>query len=361
MVALYLVRKAGDDMMAGRAAECIASSDAAMAMAREFGLDELVARTLQYRGIARTELGDPDGLEDLREALTRLRDASAFSAAIAQLNLADAIWMSVGPGEGSSCTNRCSRTASLARLRGSFWWSRSESTWMLFDLGRWDELLATIDEVAGSSGETGGLQAVELGLPYQALVLARRGDAAGGAAVAEAVLPKARTAADLQLLVPSLAAGALVASANADRDRALGLVRELIDVTRNRSDRHRALFLPELTRMCVLAGALDLARELSAGLTVELGRIGSARAGAAAALAEAEGHLPEAVALYEAAARRWRDFGSVPGLADTLLGQGRCLVMLDLPEAGPPLTEARELFAKLGDVAGLAESAKLLA
>ena len=261
-------------MMAGRAAECVVSSDAAIAMANEFGLDVIAARTLQYRGVARTELGDVEGLDDLRESIERLKDASALSVGIGHLNLADATWMSVGAEEGLEL-HRATQAFCVSRgLRGSLWWSRSESTWMLFDLGRWNELLETVDEVAGSSHETGGLQALALGLPYQALVLARRGEATEAASIVEDVLPKARASAELQLLVPSLSAGALVAFANDDSDGALDLVRELVDVTRGGSDRHRALFLPELTWMCASADALDLARELGDGLTVELGRIG---------------------------------------------------------------------------------------
>ena len=198
-----------------------------------------------------------------------------------------------------------------------------------------------------------------LGLPYQALVVARRGKTTDAASILEDVLPKARASADLQLLVPALSAGALVAFANGHGDRALLLVRELADVTRGSSDRHRALFLPELTRMCASADALELARELADGLTVELGRIGSARAAAAAMLAEAEGRASDALPLYEEAEQRWRDFGGVPGLADALLGHGRCLVALNRP-ARSQLTEARELYVRMGDVAGEAESTRLL-
>jgi class 3 adenylate cyclase/tetratricopeptide (TPR) repeat protein len=359
--ALYLTRKAGNDMMAGRAAECIASSDAAIAMSTEFGLDVDIAKTLGYRGVARTELGDSGGLDDLRESVERLKGASALSVGIAELNLADATWMSIGAEDGLELHRSTQAFCESRGLRGSFWWSKSESTWMLFDLGRWDELLATVDEVARSDEDTGGLQALELALPYQALVFARRGDSPGATLVTERVLPKARASADLQLLVPALAAGALVASADHDNDRALGLVHELVDLTRGRSDRHRALFLPELTRICAQADALDLARELGDGLTVELGRIGSARAAGAAALAEAEGRVADALNLYDEAQRRWRDFGGVPSLADALLGRGRCLITLGRPEAASALTEAKDLFARMGDVAGLAESAKLLA
>ncbi|MFL6035997.1 MAG: hypothetical protein ACJ74I_13065, partial [Gaiellaceae bacterium] len=205
------------------------------------------------------------------------------------------------------------------------------------------------------------LQAIELGLSYQALVFLRRGDRQRAASIVEDLLPKARAAGDMQLLVPALAASAVVAAASDDPDSAVGFVRELADGTRGRSDRYRALFLPELTRVCAAAGALDLAHELGDSLSVDLGRVGIGRAAAAAVLAEAEGRLAEAVALYEEAARRWRDYGCVPGLADALLGQSRCLVAARRPGAEQPLADARELFTTMGDVVGLAACSLALA
>ena len=100
-VRVLLGIRAGNDMMAGRAAECVASADAAIAMANELGMSEVVARALQFRGVARTELGDLGGLDDLREAIElRLEAAQALAAGIGYLNLADATWASVGAQEG---------------------------------------------------------------------------------------------------------------------------------------------------------------------------------------------------------------------------------------------------------------------
>jgi hypothetical protein len=269
--------------------------------------------------------------------------------------------MSVGAADGLELHRTLQAFCEPRGLLASFWWSKSESTWMLFDLGRWDELLTVLEEVADSSSATGGMQALELGLPQRALVLSRRGDPRSAATIVDELLPKARAGNDMQLLAPALSSAALVAAALDDTDAALGHVRELIDASRDRSDRHRTLFLPELTRLCVTAGALDLAHTLADGLSVDLGRIGSARTAAAAELAEGEGHVSEAVNLHVEAQRRWRDFGGVPGLAAALLGEGRCLIGLGQPGADPPLTEATELYASLGDVAGKAETAQLLA
>jgi hypothetical protein len=88
----------------------------------------------------------------------------------------------------------------------------------------------------------------------------------------------------------------------------------------------------------------DFARELTAGLSVDLGRVGAARTAAAAVLAEAWARTPEALALYERGATRWREFGGVPQPADALLGQGRCLLSLGRQGAEHPLIEARALL-----------------
>jgi tetratricopeptide (TPR) repeat protein len=357
--ARYLVRTAGNDMMAGRAAECVASSDAAIAMASEFGLEKEAASVLQYRGIARTELGDLGGLDDLRESIEQLSDGPALSTAIGLLNLADVTWLAVGAEEGLELHLQQQSFCLSRGVTGSYWWSRAESTWMFFDLGRWDELLATVEEVKAAGPETAGLQALELALPYQALVLARRGERDAAREVVESVLPTARTSRDLQLAVPALATAALVSFDRGDFDDALGLVQELLGVLDDASDRYRCLFLAELTRMCVLAGKADLAEELGGKRTNDVGRAGAARTIAAATLAEGEGRYVDALTLYEDAARRWREVAGLPEVGAALLGSARCLISLDRSGAEAPLVEARELFAAMGDTVGLAETEEL--
>ena len=358
--AAYVARRAGGEMMAGRARECVVSSDEAIALANEFGLDDLVAKVLQYRGVARTELGDLGGLDDLRESVRRLAGSAAMPLGIGQLNLADATWISVGPEDGLALHRALQSFCESRGLAGSLLWSKAETTWMLFDLGRWDELLAVLEEVERGAGGTGGLQALELGLAHRALVIARRGDPDAAAAIVADLLPKARAGNDMQLVSPGLSSAALIAAALGDLDAALRHVRELADLMRDKSDRHRALFLPELTRLCASAGSLDLACKLADGLTADLGRIGCARTAAAAELVEAERGTFEACELHREAQRRWREFGGVPGLAAALLGEGRCLLELGrADEAAAPLQEADALYAGMGEVVGRGEVAKL--
>ena len=350
-------------MMAGRATECVASSDEAMRWRTSS------ASTSSPRG--RCSFAASRGPSSAISAGSRIFARRSRASAVrrpsrtgsARLNLADVTWMWVGAEAGLELHETTQAFCASRGLRGTFWWSKAESTWMLFDLGRWDELAR--DPRRGRRARArrpGGLQALEIGLPYHALVLARRGDTPGAAAVAEDVLPKARASTDLQLLVPALAAGALVAAANGDRDGALGLVRELIDVTDGSSDRssrtvpsraHEDVRGDRRARPRARAGSRSDRRARSRR---ELhGRPQLRR------LPRRRGASPKRSRSTRRRQRRWRDFGGVPGLADALLGRGRCLVALGRPGAEAPLTEARELFAKTGDVSGLAESATLLA
>ena len=359
---VLLGMRAGNDMMAGRAADCVASADAAISMANELGLSEYATRSLQFRGVARTELGDLGGLDDLRDAIEQaLEGPSALAAGIGYLNLADATWASVGPQQGLELHKTAQAFAESRGLHITVMWSKAETTWMLYDLGRWDEILPIADELSAWERVNGEAQAGVMGLPYRALVLLRRGELSGAAAVVEELLPRARAAGDPQLLGPSLAVAALVSAAGGDDAAGLGLVHELEELTHDLSDRHRALFLPELTQMCVAAGAFELARDLGTGFTTDVGRVGGARVAAAAVLAEAGGETEQALELNEEAARRWQDYGFVPGRAVARLGGGRCLVALGRPGADERLAEARDLFSSLGDRNGLQETEALLA
>ncbi len=360
VLAKLLMREAGSAAMDGRVAEGLEATNAAVEMAVQQGADEYLAAALQYRGIARADMGDLGGLEDLEESLARSRQAGrALETGIAHLNLAGEIWFCVGAREGLDRYEITRAFDEAHGLRGAVMWSRAESTWVRYDLGCWDEVIEITDELAAVAEDYGSGEPKMLGLPFRALVLACRGDRTAAVRVVEDVLPKARAATDPQLLAPTLAVASLVSATQTESGGLRDLVRELLEVTRGRADRYRAHFLPDIARMCAARDALDLARELADGLTVEIGRVGCSRVAAAAVFAEAEARLPDALALHEQAATRWESYGSVPGRADALLGQARCLVALDR-EADAPLTEARGLYATLGHAAGLAELDELL-
>jgi tetratricopeptide (TPR) repeat protein len=246
-------------------------------------------------------------------------------------------------------------------MRGSAEWARAETTWMLFDLGRWDELLEVAEVVARFDEREGGVQQGLIASSYAGHVHLRRGELARAARVCERYLDRARAALDPQVVGPTLSLQALVRAAEGSPGEALEAVHELIDATRDRADWHRGRFLPELVRLCTGLAAREAAEELAAPLRTQLGRTSHAIVAAHAELAEADGRYGEALALHDDAAARWGLFGRLDGRADSLLGAGRCLLALGRDdEARGRLADARAIYEGLGARPSIAEVDELL-
>jgi tetratricopeptide (TPR) repeat protein len=248
-------------------------------------------------------------------------------------------------------------------MGGNRAWLTAESTWSLYDLGRWDELLERADEVvAFTEGSGGGGYMLVTALPQKALVLLQRGEVALAATAMDRALPAARAAGDLQVLVPASAIAAMVAAATGNRREAAGLVREVESITQVGAMTYRTRYLPELVAIALESDDTDLAETLLATEYRDTGRIGHAAVAARAVRAEARGKAAEALALYEDAAARWNDHGFVSGRAESLFGAGRCLLSLGRStEASIRLREARELFSELGALPAVARVDNALA
>jgi tetratricopeptide (TPR) repeat protein len=227
-------------------------------------------------------------------------------------------------------------------------WVTARSLWMRFDLGRWEELLETADELIAWDDAYGGSQVGVMARSSKAQVLVHRGESAHGAALAAEFLPRAREIDDPQVLLPALATAALVAQAADDPASALRLVEDIDQATRGLPV-FRASHLPGAVRIALAAGAPALAERL-----VERADTGAPRSrcsvlSAQARLAEARGELARARELYAAAASSWARFGHVLERGHALLGLGRSLFPLgDREGAAAMLSEARELFAGVG-------------
>jgi class 3 adenylate cyclase/tetratricopeptide (TPR) repeat protein len=348
-LALAYVRRAGYDAMASRDRDCLASSDRAIALAKELDLPHYVARTMQFRGLARCDLGDLGGFVDLREGLRLSRElGQAFETITGYSNLGSLMWVADTPAKALELLREGIQFAEGRGVRASAMWLRAESTWMLYDLGHWDELLQSAEEVLEWESAQGGTQHGLIVLPSKAQVLVRRGETAAAAALSDEFLPRARAAADPQVLVPALGAAALVEQARGNLPAALQFTDELEKATRDRAQWYRARFLAELVEICVAAGAEEVARTLIDSISESIGRTGHALVAARAVLAKREGRLEEALELYADAAERWADYGFALGRAQALLGLGGCLVGLGrMDKAGVHLREARSIFEQL--------------
>ncbi len=361
-LAFAYTRAAAAAGLAGRIADSLPLIERAFPIVQEFGDDVGIAILLQFRGIARVDLGDVDGgFDDLREGLQRALDsAPAGIVASAHVNLGDATWLQDGPEAGLELYREAE---SIGERRGSapnVRWARMQSMWPLFDLGRWDEVLEIgeqlLEEVTDPS-----LQIAVLIETFRQLVLADRGVFEAGADIEARLLPRAREIADGQVIVPVFRLAAIERHARGDVAGAVAAIREALAMMRERPGL-RGWLLDDSARICLAAGDEERLAELLEGYTPYLTRNIASVASARAALAEVRGDIGTAFDLYTEATSRWEVFPHVFEHAHALLGAGRCSLALGRPgEAAGLLAAARELFSSLGAVPSVAASDEMIA
>jgi hypothetical protein len=158
----------------------------------------------------------------------------------------------------------------------------------------------------------------------------------------------ARAIADVQVLIPGLAMGALEAWLRGDADEGTALIEELRELTHDRSEWYLVPFAPDLVRVCVSHGRTDLARGWRMSVRGGARRNELSAATVEGLLDEAEGRFDVAARLFAEAASGWIDYGSMPEHGFALLGEGRCLLRLGRPEASERLRTAGSIFESLG-------------
>jgi class 3 adenylate cyclase/tetratricopeptide (TPR) repeat protein len=333
----------------GRPTAAVEWADKAIALARQIGADEARQWALQQRGLARCDLGDWDGIDDLRHAVELgLQLGLGRRSAMAYSNLADRVRLTEGPAAALT-TFRAG--LDLCRQRGIVdigTFCQADLLQCLFDLGDWDELVETADEVIAWSDAQGGSYAIVLAESRKARVLAWRGEVAPASSLIGKALPRAREIADPQILGCAFPVAALIEHRQGNSIAAVRLVKELEQGIKDSPATYRASPLPDLVRVCLAAGELVLARRLLDGLDVRATGLHHCLTTARALLAEAQGDLKPAADLHAQAATGWSNYGSVPEHGQALLGLGRCLALLQDPQARDRLREARAIFARLG-------------
>ena len=349
---------AADRVLSGHSEEASAWADKALTLAEQFGgLPEVRIQALDYRGMARCDLSDLGGLDDLRQALQLAQEVGAGKdAAVLYVSLAEPLWVADGP---AAALENCRTGIDFAERRGlarTASWIRSASFGPLADLGRWDEVLALTDEVIAQERVRGGYQSVGAAT-HKAHILLWRGEIAAAQPLVRELLSHARDIDDLQVLLPALDAAAAVEAAG-NRPLAAHLVEELSRLAHARGGGqwYLGLYLAGLVRTCIATHQHALATQLIDHAPTRAARHQHARLTAQAVLAEALGDLHKAAGLYEQVTERWTEYGHVLERAQGLLGAGRCLVRLNRPQAAPKLEDARTSFAALGARPLLAET-----
>ena len=361
-LAFVYVRAAAAAGLAGRTAESLPLIDRALPVVREFGDDIGLSILLQFRGAARMDFGEvQEGIADLREGMRlALESAPAGIVVASHINLGDAVWFQDGPAEGLALYRQAVDIGDRRGALGNADWARMETMWALFDLGRWDEVLAVGDDLMTKLSDH-TLQIAVLVETFRQLVLMDRGVLDGSAAIEEDVLPRAKEIGDGQVLVPAFRLGALARLRRGDPEGAVELIEEAGTLVRERPG-FRGWLLDDSARICVAAGEPDVLRALLDGHTPFSTRDRCSTLAARAGLAELEGDLASALTRYEEAAEAWAAFPHVLEHGHALLGVGRCLLALGRTvEAGERSREARALFASLGALPLVVETDELLA
>jgi class 3 adenylate cyclase/tetratricopeptide (TPR) repeat protein len=351
-LAAAYAQRAGLHMMVGQWPEWKRRTEAALEIADTLALPEIRMRALQFRGIYRVIEGDLQGRGDLEEALrVGIELGMGRETASAYINLAD--WTSEldGPLAGLALYKEGMVFASRRGLTVNGMWMRAESTWRLFDLGRWDEVIAAADEIRGWSGSEGGSQQLAMAGTQEARVRMYRGDLKRADELMDELLPLAREIRDVQTYRPALTTAAHIAAWTGHPDRTAALLDELeADFAGGGFDRTYGMLEGTLAARAVA----DVARAeriatmevgFAPGFPVAHGGLFASEAEAA----ETAGRYQVALARFERALAVWEGLGDVFHRALALLGSARCLAALGrAADASQPASEAREIFATLG-------------
>jgi class 3 adenylate cyclase/tetratricopeptide (TPR) repeat protein len=361
-LAAAYAQMAGVKLVIGNHQETVDWAERAVALSAELGLDA-PARALGFLGYGRATLGDPAGLKDMRDALAlAIERGEGRDAAVLFNNLGVAVWAIEGPAsslevleEGIDFAER----RGIAELASAM---RAGSLDPLFDRGAWDravDLASDLGGLAEGSGDAADLIQVRWVI---ARILGLRGEFSRAAWLADWLVDAGHEMDFAEEIPACFSAAAMTYVGLGRRDRARELLAEIAGTPHVTETPSYAPRLPEMVRTAVGLGDVELAARLAEGVVPVYPYPRHAALEASAILAEARGDQEDAVALYADAASRWDEFGIVAERGFSLLGRGRCLVMLERPEAAADcLREAGEIFAKLGARPALEETEGLQA
>ena len=343
---LYACRSEAE-MFAGRSEESLSWASRALELPRT---TEITLMALHLRGNARCELGDYDGVDDLREALRLSQDMdTALHIVTSYSYLVERVGLLEGPVPALEMNQAAIELCERRGLEHQSMWSRTERLWLLFDAGRWDEIIDVGERLDSWSLAHGEVQVSTVANTFLALVLRYRGDVARAVELITEALPVAEEIADLQVLAPALFVAALAAEASGDLGDAVRQLRRYHEITADGPSEYREIHLPEAVRLALTLGDRELAALLLDGLEVHEPRMSRALAAGRARLAEDDGALDEAADDYGAVAHRWEGWTMPFERAHALAGLARCRRLQGRNEdADDPGEQADRLFTILG-------------
>jgi tetratricopeptide (TPR) repeat protein len=349
-------RTISDDSRAG-----FELAERALVVARQLGEPEPIW-ALHLCGIARCDLGDAGGLEDLRRALTLATErGSARDLVAMHFNLGAELWLLEGAVAALDIRRK---GLDLAEERGQTGMALGFAVASAADLiwaGDWDGALALSLATDPKLEATGDVTDLVWMRNERALLLALRGEAGPANELATWSAGQASASENPVTTIYATLAKAVAACALEDVAGARSALTEYDRLVERRVESDFALRLPLAVRTALQIGDVALAERLMAHVSPSLPLYRHALSSAEARLNEERGEHGAGASGFSDAARRWHDFGVPYEEAQALLGQGRCLAALGrASEAAAPLAAARKIFWRLGARPALAETEGLM-
>jgi class 3 adenylate cyclase/tetratricopeptide (TPR) repeat protein len=317
-------RHAGRLLVVGdyEAAERRARQGLELARSLAMGREEVLA--LNYVGASRSLLGAPDGLDTLRAAIERGRQLGLGSeTAIAMNNLAENLRFLEGPAaslhEWETMIDFCSERG----LSTSLAWARDGLIQALFDLGRWDEVLAMEPEAEAWDRAQGPSPFGAAARMLAAWIELRRGRIEEAARRTRDLLPRVARIGYTEYEAPAFVLCAEVALEQARPEEARALLDRFEQSSR--TDRlFRTTLLPVAARVLVALGDVERIRPFLDGPAPISRRERLSTDSTVAVVAEADGDLAAAADGYRSAAADWRAYGMPLEEGQLLVGLARC-------------------------------------
>ncbi len=352
---------AGAATLEGEPRKGIALVTQALTVAENAGLPRS-ARVLSIRGMSRSILGDPGGLQDYRDALElAIETGQARVAAITYNNLAVALRNFEGPRTSLKVFEEGIEYVTSRGLEGWAREIRSSRLSALISTGAVPEALAEAVDLGVSAERIGDESLLTEVRGAQVLALTYLGRLTEADSLSGATVTAARQFGP-DYIVTVLGATALVRVALDAKVAAVELLREIESTAGLDDAGELAQFLPSMVRAALAAAESDLAERLAGHLTPRYPCAEHALVAAAAAITEAKGETEAAANGYADAAARWDAFGVVTEQGFALVGQGRSLLALGRnDDAKQPLMAARDIFTRCGMQPALKETDELLA
>ena len=251
-------------MLSSRVEESADHARRGLAMAEELGLDGARSNLLNTLGVNTGFLGDPAGIDQIREAMV-LAERSGDPEAIgrAYSNLPNTLWTFA---QNREAVELCRRGREVMRGLGSpgfEWFIAGNQAGMLVDLGRYEEAEALAEESLAQSRAMKSPPSVVNAGNNLAASLAFRGRYQPAREVLEEVLPLARRIGGAEFLSPVLQVEGELEEARGNRSAAARVVEEAADLAQGTTAiEYRFRVLPAVARL--------LSRERTEALLAEV-------------------------------------------------------------------------------------------